>query len=119
MTGQTFSPGTEQKLARLIQRVDHTIESRQKFDEMASALSAWARRWPTAALARWLTVDDLPTGDREIALVALALQATREAGEAIAGYDGGERGEEHRLFTTLVRQEWKRRYDGESRRRAS
>ncbi len=91
--------------------VDVTLEQCQRFEEMAPNTNICDSRWATAALARWLDTEAPETADRELALVALALQATRQSGEMIDAYDAAGHGEAHRVFYEVARIEWERRYE--------
>lgn len=96
-------------IARLERRVDRTLEQCRRFEEMAEVLQVWADHWTTETLERWLHLEDIPQEEREKALVALALQATNDAGRAIDSYEPGPRGSDHQTFHQVARIEWEQR----------
>ncbi len=97
-------------LARLERRIDEILEQRCRFEHMAAPLQTWAEKWSTGTLERWLHLDNLPLEERERALIALALQATAEAGAVIDAYSPGGRGEAHKVLYGVVKIEWAQRH---------
>jgi len=93
-------------LTRLEQRIERTLEQCRRFEQMAPPLLEWAENWSVTTLARWLNMSQLPLGEREKALVGLALKGSREAGAVINDYDPSGEGQAHRLFYRVVRIEW-------------
>ncbi|QDG53410.1 hypothetical protein FIV42_22490 [Persicimonas caeni] len=103
---------------RLEQRIDHTLDQCRRFDQMAEPLETWATQWSTATLERWLNLDNLPLEEREKALVALALQATEEAGAILRAYDPAGAGQDHVLFHQVACIEWEQRHRARGTRAA-
>ena len=110
----------DDQLGRIVCRVDRTIEQCRRFEEFAADMAIFAERWPTSALARWLDVNDLDTVTRDMALVALALKGSANAGATIDDYDPTGLDEDHELFYQVARIEWEQRYrDAKRDRKAS
>ncbi|MFP4600887.1 MAG: hypothetical protein ACLFVJ_21735 [Persicimonas sp.] len=109
-------------LEHLERRIDEILEQRCRFEHMAAPLQTWAEKWSTGTLERWLHLDNLPLEERERALIALALQATEEAGAVIDAYSPGGRGEAHKVLYGVVKLEWEQRHrargDGHLKRRS-
>lgn len=99
----------EQRLDYMTRDVSHTLAQCRRFRRLAATCRFWAAHWPTDALARRLTIDGLAPPHYQIALVALALQATGAAGDAIAAYDPGDDFDQL-LFYAVVQTEWEQRY---------
>lgn len=97
-------------IAHLERRVDRTLEQCRRFEQMAAVLQNWADTWTTDTLERWLLLEGLAGEEREKALVALALKATRRAGAIIDAYDPGPRGSDHQTFHQIARIEWEQRH---------
>ena len=111
MTVQEQSRPCDVSIVPFQRHVDLTLEQCQRFEEMASNTKAWANHWATAALACWLDAQAAETDVCEQALVALALQATRQSGEVIDAYEPANRDEAHRAFHEVARIEWERRHE--------
>lgn len=95
--------------ARLEQRIDDTLAQCRRFEVMSRTLHDWAAHWSTPTLARWLNLEQLPLGERDKALVALALQATGEAGAVLDAYDPYGHGRAHAALHQVARIEWEQR----------
>lgn len=103
-------PGRPRATLHLLKnRIDQLIDQRERFAHMAEPLQAWADKWSTTTLARWLAVENLPLEEHEKALVALALKATDDAGAVIDTYNPWGLGEDHELFYRVIRLEWEQR----------
>ncbi len=109
MSVQNQSRPYDVAIMRLQRRVDELAEQCRRFEEMIPVMEVWASRWPTATLGDWLAVDGLEDPHYEMALVALALQGTDEAGDVIDAYDAAQRGEDHEFFYKVARTKWERR----------
>ena len=121
MSCQAQSLSCDSALVRLQCRVDKLLRQCRRFEEMATVVDAFARRWSTTTLARWLHIEGLDVANRELALVALALKATDASGAVIDRYDFTGDEEEHQLFYQIVRIEWeqRRQKEGREQRRAA
>ncbi len=98
-----------QETAGLARRINDTLEQCRRFETMSQTLQEWAEHWSTETLARWLNLGQLPIEEREKALIALALQATAEAGAVIDAYDPYGHGRDHELLYRVARIEWEQR----------
>lgn len=98
-------------LNRITERVDRTIDQCRRFEALARLVDFWSRHWETNDLRRWLHDKALRREDRDFVIVALALQGTAAAGDALSTYtpdpkDGGA----HTLLFQVAKIEWEFRY---------